>query len=139
MAAKFIDERWRTFEEKQNFEAKSRSQVFSQNLPKNVLIRDRKNEIKDNSYCDNFEDMETESDIIIWICRLTDFSHLCSITVKREHILSYNYTGEGLHIQNKQDPKIVFDSPECLIIRRQSVSKLLDDKDQIHVYIKVFK
>ncbi|XP_013177628.1 PREDICTED: uncharacterized protein LOC106125095 [Papilio xuthus] len=82
---------------------------------------------------------ETQEDIIIWICRLTEFKQLCSIKVKRDNILGYSYIGEGLDISQNQEPTSVFKSPECLLLRYYSIYKLLDDQKQIHVYINVLK
>ncbi|KPJ09783.1 hypothetical protein RR48_13417 [Papilio machaon] len=82
---------------------------------------------------------EMQEDIIIWICRLTEFKQVCCVKVKRDNILGYSYIGEGLDISQNQDPTSVFKSPECLLLRYHSIPKLLDDQEQIHVYINLLK
>lgn len=62
------------------------------------------------------------------------------VKVKRDNILGYSYIGEGLDIQSQpQNPLSVFKSPECLLLRYYSIPKLLDDQEQIHVYINILK
>ncbi|CAH2075438.1 unnamed protein product, partial [Iphiclides podalirius] len=103
MAAKILNKQKKINREVRVSENNPDSQVHYQNRSRRT--RHHNNDAELFSNCNIFMRSDVEKDIVIWICTLNNNNkHLYGIKVAHEYDLSYSYTGEGLHIQNIQDP-----------------------------------
>lgn len=73
------------------------------------------------------------------ISKRSNFNLFQVKVARKDKKLSFSYTGEAIHIREKQDASNVHQHAECLIIRGEVVNNLLDTDDQMHVFVRCLR
>ncbi|XP_063890519.1 uncharacterized protein LOC110374828 [Helicoverpa armigera] len=76
--------------------------------------------------------------ILLWLCKLDDAEKVFSVTLLGEDKRrGYCYIGDAVHVRDKQDPSLLYDRSECLIVKSSAVSDLYDERGRITAIVSM--